>query len=311
MGLECTEDDMERLGGWTKECTFAKKACIMACCQNFAFTCEQAATFLGMIDFCGDDKLDILACFQDRIIDPDCDPDGHPILALFDGPFDEEKKTEAQELIASFTACEVGNMEEFEVEDDGIRSEEMMSELLDALEGEGFSDGKLEVLANDLAKEPSPPPFTPEQLMAVLGKFSFSGDREQALDFCTGPKLIYPMTCEAVVALIGEYSFADDKKSVLRKIKPFIKDAQNKLHIVISMVFAGDMEEAEEILRDVVVDFEDPVPPEEEIQAALRAIGTCPSGYAWVPAGDGYRCRAGGHYCSNAQIQAYLDSQSS
>jgi len=309
MGLECTEEDMERLGAWTKDCTFAKKACIMACCQNFAFTCEQASVFLGMIDFCGDDKLDILGSFQDRLTDPDCDPGENPILALFSDDPEDEDRVAAQELIATFTACELGELVSFEVEDDGIRSEEMMSELLEALDGEGFSSGKIEVLGSDLAKEPSPPPFTPEQLMSVLEKFNFSSDREDALDFITAPKLIYPMTCEEVVGLIGQYSMSDDRKSVLEKIKPFIKDAQNKLHIVVSMTFAGDMEEAEVILRDVLCDFEDPVPPEEAIQAALQAIGSCPAGYAWRPAGDGYRCQAGGHYCSMAQINAYMESQ--
>lgn len=306
MGLECTEDDMARLGEWTEGCTFAKTACIKAICQNFAFSCEQATTFLGMITFCGDDRLEILELFRDRLIDPDMDSDENPIPALWNGAFDDDERAQAKDLIKTFEACEVGQVDEFEVEDDGIRGEDAMSELLSALEGEGFSEGKLEVLEKDLANEPSPPPFTFEQLKAVLDKFGFSGDKEDALEFCTGPKLIYPVLCEEVVAMLAEISMSEDRLNVLRQIRPFIKDPQNKLHIVVNMTFAGDMAEAEEILRDVVVDFEYPEPPAPNIEFALTKIGVCSSGSPWVPTLCGWRCRAGGHYLSNLQIEAFL-----
>lgn len=150
---------------------------------------------------------------------------------------------------------------------------------------------------------------TTGQLVAVLEKFSMSDDKESAMDFFAEPKLIYPMSCEAAKTVLEAFSFSDDKKSILRKQKPYITDAQNKLSLVVSFSMSDEQEEAEEILRDCCVTFEPPEPPEEDIQTALQAIGTCASGYAWVKQPVGYRCQAGGHYCSNEKIQAYLDGR--
>ncbi|KAF8624034.1 hypothetical protein AX17_007240 [Amanita inopinata Kibby_2008] len=38
------------------------------------------------------------------------------------------------------------------------------------------------------------------------------------------------------------------------------------------------------------------------VQQKLRDLGICPMGFRWIPTGEGYRCSAGGHLVSNAQL---------
>jgi len=302
VGVECTQDDLHRLSEWVESSAFAKTACVAAACQSYVFTCEQAAEFLSLVNF-DDDRLELLGAFKDRLLDPDlC----NSILALFSDDPEDDDRVDAQEAIAEFTKAEIGIVAKFPIEDDGERSDNNMSELLSALGGASFADDKLAVLQTDVNKDPSPPPFLPGQLVSVLNTFGHSDDREAALDYFSGPKLIYPMSCEKIILVLEAFSFSDEKKSVLRKLKPYIEDAQNKLSIVVSFTFDSDKEEAEEILRDVLVDFKDPIVPEEQVQEALKAIGTCSSGYPWRKVPNGYRCAAGGHYCSQSSIDAYI-----
>lgn len=39
-----------------------------------------------------------------------------------------------------------------------------------------------------------------------------------------------------------------------------------------------------------------------EVQRRIRSMGVCPMNFAWLPVGGGYRCSAGGHYLSAAQL---------
>jgi Ni/Co efflux regulator RcnB len=41
---------------------------------------------------------------------------------------------------------------------------------------------------------------------------------------------------------------------------------------------------------------------EEAVQQKLRSLGICPAGYRWIATGGGYRCSAGGHFVSAAQL---------
>ncbi|TFY81553.1 hypothetical protein EWM64_g2457 [Hericium alpestre] len=41
---------------------------------------------------------------------------------------------------------------------------------------------------------------------------------------------------------------------------------------------------------------------EAMVQAKLRDMGVCEAGFRWVKQADGYRCTAGGHWISNAQL---------
>ena len=43
------------------------------------------------------------------------------------------------------------------------------------------------------------------------------------------------------------------------------------------------------------------------LQAVLKKIGSCSSGYAWkAKAGGGYRCSAGGHTITQQQLDAHM-----
>lgn len=302
IGLEVNDETLEQIKVWTDSTTFGKPACVRAACQNYVFSSEQAAALLSTLDF-SLDRLEMFEALRDRLTDPE---ECEPILNWFSEDPDDEDRAKAAEVIATFVKAETREMEEFEMEDDGLRSEEQMETLLAALDDESFASGKLEVLAGDVAQDPSPPPFVQSQLQQVLEKFSFAKDKEQAFDFLAGPKLIYPMTCAECVETLNLYSFSGEQLENLKILKQYLKDPQNKLSIVVNFTFSGDQEEAEIILRDVIVEFEPPVPPEDEIQAALAQIGCCPAGYAWVKQPAGYRCRAGGHYVSNERIQAYI-----
>ncbi|KAL4256309.1 CbxX/CfxQ family protein [Pleurotus pulmonarius] len=41
---------------------------------------------------------------------------------------------------------------------------------------------------------------------------------------------------------------------------------------------------------------------EQKAQEKLREMGICPMGYRWIRCGDGWRCSAGGHYVSRAEL---------
>ena len=41
---------------------------------------------------------------------------------------------------------------------------------------------------------------------------------------------------------------------------------------------------------------------EQRVQQKLRRIGKCVAGYNWIKQGNGYRCSAGGHYVSDAEL---------
>ncbi|KAL7947483.1 P-loop containing nucleoside triphosphate hydrolase protein [Trichoderma barbatum] len=41
-------------------------------------------------------------------------------------------------------------------------------------------------------------------------------------------------------------------------------------------------------------------------QAKIRALGICPAGFDWIKQHGGYRCSAGGHFLSNAEIDKYM-----
>ena len=41
---------------------------------------------------------------------------------------------------------------------------------------------------------------------------------------------------------------------------------------------------------------------EERVQERLRMMGVCSMGYRWIKQSGGYRCEAGGHFVSNAQL---------
>lgn len=41
---------------------------------------------------------------------------------------------------------------------------------------------------------------------------------------------------------------------------------------------------------------------EEKAQTKLKELGICPAGFRWIKQAGGYRCSAGGHVVSDAQL---------
>ena len=155
------------------------------------------------------------------------------------------------------------------------------------------------------------PPFDAHQLTAVLKAFSFAKDAAAALKLLTGPQLVYKMSCAEVLEVLGVFSMESDRLELLKAMKPFIADPQEKLSIVASFKFSGDKKKAEEILRDLVALLKPPVPPMAEIQQALRRVGRCPAGYDWRQVFGGWRCAAGGHSVSEMLVRLTVHTGSS
>ena len=220
------------------------------------------------------------------------------LVELFSFSSDKEA---ASELLSGFSPATVGTLAPFAIEDDGHRSPEDMAELVGALEAASMSDDKVAALQAHIEANPNPP-LDVDQLLEVLACFSFSSDAVTVLEAFLGPQLVYPMSCADVVRVLETFGMSSDRMEVLPALKHFIADPQNKLLIVASFSFSSDKEAAEVVLRDVVVKLTPPEPPMEEIQAALKKIGSCPSGYAWRQVSGGWRCAAGGHYVGDAQL---------
>ena len=56
------------------------------------------------------------------------------------------------------------------------------------------------------------------------------------------------------------------------------------------------------VLRSCIVKLQPPAPPPAVIQARLRAVGRCVAGYDWQQVVGGWRCAAGGHFVSDAEL---------
>ena len=275
-----------------------KIAYVTTSCQNYVFTVAQIVVIVKEFSF-SSDRLKALDLFQGSTVDP---TNAAAIAAAYDSSSD---KKEAVAKVASFPATTGGIIAPLRIEDDGHRSPAEIARFLGMLRSAHHSSDKVELARTECHQHPNPP-FDHTQLHAILKEFPFSADAAQVLEFFTGPKIVYPMACADMLTILAIYPHSSDKIAVLSHLKNFIQDAQNKLSLVASFTFSSDKDQAEEILRDVRVQLRPPVPPASAIQAALARVGTCPSGYQWVQVTGGWRCAAGGHYVSDAQLQAAM-----
>ncbi|KAA0147187.1 hypothetical protein FNF29_07559 [Cafeteria roenbergensis] len=300
VGVEFTDDKIDEAKSALSDASFssAKLAVLRTLCQSYVFTTKQVAALLEEVSM-SSDKMEALDVFESRIRDPS---NTDPIAEVFSMSSDKE---EAAAKVSGFSAARTGRLASYPIEDDGLRSDAEMAELLDAIEAGFMGSDKVAALDASVKAKPTPP-FTVPQLMDVLGKFTFSSDLEAALELLVGPGLVYPMTCEELVGVLETQSMSDDKIRILPSLKRFIKDPQNKLTIVMSFSFSSDKEKAEEILRDVVAKFEPPNKPPPEVLEVLARLGNCPAGYSWCRVPMGWRCAAGGHYVSDERVEANL-----
>lgn len=61
----------------------------------------------------------------------------------------------------------------------------------------------------------------------------------------------------------------------------------------------------EKILRQLM-EQEERRKKEVAKQAKIRALGICPAGFNWIKQNGGYRCSAGGHFLSDAEIDKHM-----
>jgi hypothetical protein len=299
-GVACDEEAMGRILAHLESASFSseKDAMYRTVCQNFVFTTEQVARILGTQSM-DSDKLESLDIFASSVSNP---TETEPVGEIFS--FTDDKEAAIAKL-SGFTPAKSGKLAVFPIEADGHRSDADIERFIEALRSESFSDGKVAVAEAECTEHPTPP-FSSSQVVAILKEFSFTSDAARVLEAFVGPAIVYPMSCAELVEVLEVFSMSSDRIEILPTLKKFIKDPQNKLDIVCSFTFSSDKEQAEEILRDVVVKLEPPVPPAAKIQETLRRIGRCPAGYAWRQVSNGWRCAAGGHFVSTEALTAAM-----
>ena len=299
-GIMATAHDLEHFLTDFKKASFSsdKVTFVKTICQNYVFDLDQVATLLKDFTF---DKMEALEIFRNSIVNP-----GACNASTFADCFNfDSDKEEAAELVASFPTAEARQPFAHQIEDDGHRSEGEIQRFVASLKACSFSSDRVEAAATECRCHPNPP-FDGPQLVRVLQTMPFADDAQTVLGCFLGPQIVYPMTCQEVLKVLEVFDHSSDKIAVLPSLKPFISDGQNKLEIVSSFTFSSDKEEAEEILRDVLVRFQPKVPPMTAIQEALKRVGRCPAGYAWRQVSGGWRCAAGGHYVDDAQLAAAM-----
>jgi len=303
VGIECTEEALAQIQEWMDAgiASFDKdKEMVMKCsCQNFVFTTEQAAVLIAKMTW-NDDQAAAVEMFRDRLTNPS---EGDAILALIS----EENQDAVNEILGSCTAAESREKAEYPIEDDGVRADEDVDRFVETLGKASFESDRMEAVEAEMKTMPSPP-FSAAQLSQVLGNIKWSDEAVTLLEAMAAVGAIYPLSCTEIGEFLGKYMMSADKLKMLAAVKPLIKDAQNKAMLVSVFEFPDDKASAEEILRDVIVNFKPDEVPEEKIQEAIRAIGSCAAGYAWRQVQGGWRCAAGGHYVSDEMIQNKLDS---
>jgi hypothetical protein len=291
----CDDTEFKDVLAAVKDGAFAKDAMIKTACQNFVFDVAQLTQLLGEINM-SNDKLKAIPLFKDSLTDPQ---NASKVETIFSMSADKQAAVKA---VSAFKPAVPFKIADFKIEDDGHRDIKEVNRFCAAIKAKPFSSDKIDVVKKEILEHPSPP-FEPSHLVLILKELPFSADAAAVLALFVGPKIVYPMTCTEIVNILKVFGMSDDQLKVLPTIKHFIKDAQHKHIIVSSFGFSSDKAKAEEILRDVVVKRVPEVPPAAKIQQALKTIGRCPSGYAWVQVSGGWRCAAGGHFVSDEQLK--------
>lgn len=340
IGAECTDGALEDIKKWMKaEKTVTSfdgdKEMILRCTvQSYVFTTQQAAKLLNEMTW-DTDKLTALKLFENRLTNP---TEGNVFLegdlAVFGNSNHGDEREAASELMKSaefLKKAEARKIVEYPKNGpkgpEGDRAEQNVESFAKTLKkwpapgGRGAFDEVLPLVKKEMKERPAPA-FSQSQLQTVLKSFG-SLELDEAvllLGELNSFGAIYPMTCNEIVELLGMCDELDKsngcsgvwkvqtegKLEMLKVLKKVIKDPQNKALLV--SIFQFEKAKAEEILRDIVVNFKEPVPPEEKIQEAIKKIGGCVNSYPWIKqAAGGYRCAGGGHFVSDDDIRAELD----
>lgn len=308
VGVLCAEECVANLNTWMT--SFGKEMLpVLRCsCQSYVFTTQQAAEQISKMTW-DKDKMEALKMFEQRLTNPS---EIQPIVDAMKSQMSmhqDEFTEQAKAMMGSDTwlkPAETRTMAEYKKEDHGDRAKDKVTAFAKNIKNAFMGDGRREVVEEEMKKSPTPP-FSAEQIKEVMDKFSFGNEAAPVLEEMIKYGAIYQLTCNEIVEnIIGEDQNArnwmeNHKLDVLEAVKKLIKDPQNKAKLV--SVFPFQKAEAEKRLRDVAVNFTPPEPPEDKIQAAIRAIGGCVNNFPWLKVKGGYRCAGGGHFVTDEAIK--------
>jgi len=315
VGIKCNDEALAQIKEWMDAgiASFdADKEMVMRCsCQNYVFTAQQAGSLIGMMTW-SDNQADAVEMFRDRLTNPN---EGTDILNKING---EEDKSKVTAMLKEFKAAKPVDTLAYPFGNHGTRADEDVNEFANKLNKQSCMEDCKEQAAKDEMKERPSPPFSAAQLETVLEKFTWGSQVSGLLETLAGPLAIYPLTCEEIDKLVnrppkvgnaGFLYMADDRLEMLRALKPFIKDAQNKPLLVSKFEFPDDKKTAEEILRDVTVKFKlvPPKPTGAGCASGLTRLELC-CAYAVY---GGWRCDAGYHFISDEAANQQLAKMSS
>jgi hypothetical protein len=306
VGIACDNATYQNLKNGYPALGEAQLAYVRTICQSYVFTCEQAAYFIGKNAF---EKAEMIRCFIGHVSDP----------RNASNAIDVGSDDEASEAVDQVVASKPGRVLQWaphQIEQGCHRSEEAMSRVLGQLRIAGAQfDKKIEIIRMECEEHPSPP-FNADQLGLLLDFVPFSDDAVKVIEYFTGPQIVYPMTSATMAGILDKWLGGEEKLKMLALLKRFISDPNNKHLLLPAFKFSDEKAQAEVILRDVSIAaliqrqeaqraaMENA--EEKKRQAALKRVGTCPSGYAWRQVKGGYRCRAGGHYVSDQKLAAAM-----
>jgi len=279
VGVKCTDADLDQIQEWMNSGIASfddDKAMVMRCStQNYVFTAQQAATLIGAMTW-NDNQVDAVEMFRDRLTNPTEDSD---ILSEISG----EEKADVKELLMQFKAAKAVSAIVIPPKHLGVRDDDVVNAFAEKL---GFDiKGAAE---EEMRVRPSPP-FSAEQLGTVLNKFTFASELPGFIEALTGPGGIYPLTCAEINQMTGKFD-SSERLELLKALKPLIKDAQNKPLLVSSFEFADDKNQAELILRDVMIHFklDPPLLPPLEVKKTASCFPVDIGGIYQVLASDGW-----------------------
>lgn len=314
VGVECNSECIANLDAWMT--SFGKDMLpVLRCsCQSYVFTTQQAADLISKMKW-ESDKMVALEMFEQRLTNPS---EIQPIVDAMKSNMSmnqDEFTKKAKTVMAReswLKKAEIRTMAVYNKEDHGDRDDDKVTAFAKNIKDAFMGDGRRKVVEEEMKNRPTPP-FSATQIKKVMDKFTWGSEVVPVLEEMINYGAIYQLTCNEIVDnILGKNQHernwqSREKLLVLAAVKKLIKDPQNKAYLVSVFIFANDKAEAEEILRDVAVDFTPPVPPEEAIQAAIRKIGGCVNGFPWLKVKGGYRCAGGAHFVNDAAIKNQME----
>jgi hypothetical protein len=140
----------------------------------------------------------------------------------------------------------------------------------------------------------------------ACGMSSETSIRELRANEQYATQLAHELHCEAAEAERILQLLEEERIELARQIKE--QEAKELADRLEAEKIAAELEEQNMIeearlLREAE---ERSIAKQIAIQRALSRIGTCEAGYQWLRVSGGWRCSAGGHFCSDAEVQGAM-----